>query len=200
MKEIVEALEGDVYERGVFLQYSLGKLLKENGVRYIMLGEGSDQVFNWNFYVDKVPEYLTNYLDDPYELGIMLVMKKSYMMLAHFGIVGLYPFIHEDMQRLGSKIFKENGTSKIKQKEMCTQFFDDYMNELITKNPGSTSLCALFENKEEEERFIEDVKANNEFYSPTFRISYKYGPGESELDYYLCLEYLKAFKEVFCEV
>lgn len=199
MKEIAEALEGDVYERGVFLQFALGKLLMENGVRYIMLGECSDQVFNQNFYVDKVPQFLTNYLDDPYELGIMLVMKKSYMMLAYFGIVGIYPFIHEDMQRLGAKIYKENGTSKIRQKEMCNRYFDDYMNELITKNPGSTSLCALFENKEDEERFVEDVKKNNEFYSPTFRISYKYGPGESELDYYLCLEYLKAFKEVFCK-
>lgn len=199
MKEIAEALEGEVYERGVFLQYSLGKLLQENGVRCMILGEGSDQVFNRNFYVDKVPEFLTNYMDDPYELGIMLVMKKSYMMLEHFGIVGLYPFIHEDMQHLGAKIFHENGTSKIRQKEMCNRYFDDYMNELIAKNPGSTSLCALFESKEEEEKFIAHIKEHNAFYDPAFRISYKYGSGESELDYYLCLEYLKAFKEVFCD-
>ena len=199
LKSIVEILEGDVYERGVFLQYSLAKLLKEHDVRYVILGEGSDQVFNQNFYEIKTPAYLTNYSDNPYELGSMLVMKKSYMMLSHFGIVGFYPFIHEDMQQLGAQIYIENGISKLKQKEMCYQFFDDFMIELISKNPGSTSLSALFDSKEDEAEFKQYVRDCNEFYSEDFKISYKYGPGESELDYCLCLEYLRAFKELFCE-
>ena len=81
---------------------------------------------------------------------------------------------------------------------MCRKYFDDETNSLVGKNPGSTSLCALFRDSEDEEAFIAKVKETNEFYDPSFRISYKYGPGESELDYYLCLEYLRIFKKIFC--
>lgn len=198
LEEIVETLEGNLYERGIFLQYALAKLLKEEHVRYILLGEGADQVFNRNFYDRKAPPYLTNYNDNPYELGAMVVLKKSVLMLEAFGITGLYPFISRKMQDLGAEIMEENGVSKIRQKEMCRKYFDDETNSLVGKNPGSTSLCALFRDSEDEEAFIAKVKETNEFYDPSFRISYKYGPGESELDYYLCLEYLRIFKKIFC--
>ena len=94
---------------------------------------------------------------------------------------------------------EENGTSKTRQKEMCRKFFDSRTNRLVDKKPGSTSLCALFRDPSEEEAFIAGVQKSNEFYDPSFRISYKYGPGESELDYYLCLEYLRLFKKIFCD-
>ena len=94
---------------------------------------------------------------------------------------------------------EENGTSKTRQKEMCRKYFDSRTNRLVDKKPGSTSLCALFRDPSEEEAFIAGVQKSNEFYDPSFRISYKYGPGESELDYYLCLEYLRLFKKIFCD-
>jgi hypothetical protein len=103
------------------------------------------------------------------------------------------------MLSLGAEITEENQTTKIRQKEMCRTFFDPFVKDMIDKKPGSTSLCALFENAAEEEAFIAGVRRTNEFYDPAFRLSYKYGPGESELDYYLCLEYLRVFKEIFCE-
>lgn len=196
---IVEALEGNLYERGVFLQYSLARLLKVHNVHYILLGEGADQIFNQNFYNCKESTYLTNYNDNPYELSTMVVLKKSSLMLDVFGIIGLYPFISEQMQKLGAQIMDENKTSKIRQKQMCRKYFDEYMNNLIVKNPGCTSLCALFRNFLEESEFIDRVQKTNEFYDPSFRISYKYGPRESELDYYLCLEYLRIFKKIFCD-
>jgi asparagine synthase (glutamine-hydrolysing) len=199
MGEIVKALEGNVYERGVFLQYALADLLRRNGVRYILLGECSDQVFNRNFYRVEEPGYLTNYTDHPYELGTMVVLKKSVLMLNAFGITGLYPFTDEDMLDLGAEITEENQTAKIRQKEMCGAFFDPFVKGMIEKKPGSTSLCALFRDEAEEAEFIANVQRTNEFYDPSFRISYKYGPGESELDYYLCLEYLRVFKQIYCE-
>lgn len=197
--EIVTVLEGDLYERGVFLQYALARLLREHQVDCILLGECADQVFNRNFYIDKKPDYLTNYTDHPYELGTMVVLKKSALMLDAFGVTGLCPFICREMQMLGAQTMEENGTSKAQQKQMCVAYFDEETNRLVGKNPGSTFLCSLFADEADEAAFICDVQQNNEFYAPKFRISYKYGPGESELDYYLCLEYLRVFKEVFCK-
>lgn len=198
-EKIVEILEGSMYERGIFLQYALAGLLKTHGVRSVLLGEGADQVFNRNFYDSREPSYLTNYNDNPYELGAMVVLKKSILMLDAFGITGLYPFICKQMQKLGAQVMEKNGTSKTRQKEMCRKFFDSRTNRLVDKKPGSTSLCALFRDPSEEEAFIAGVQKSNEFYDPSFRISYKYGPGESELDYYLCLEYLRLFKKIFCD-
>lgn len=127
----------------------------------------------------------------------MVVLKKSALMLDAFGVTGLCPFICREMQMLGAQTMEENGTSKAQQKQMCVAYFDEETNRLVGKNPGSTSLCSLFADEADEAAFICDVQQNNEFYAPKFRISYKYGPGESELDYYLCLEYLRVFKEVF---
>lgn len=199
MRRIAEILEGSLYERGIFLQYVLLKLLRENNVHYILLGECADQVFNRNFYCEKAPAFLTNYVDNPYELGTMVVLKKSVLMLGALGVAGLYPFADVRMQELGAAVMDENGTSKEKQKRMCLACFDDFTRGLVEKNPGSTALKALFQDDSEEADFIKLVQETNEFYNPGFRISHKYGPEESELDYYLCLEYLKAFKQVFCE-
>ena len=197
-EDIVRILEGNLYERGVFLQYSLAKLLREHEVSHVLLGECADQVFNRNYYDCKEPGYLTNYTDDPYELGCMVVYKKSVLMLDAFGVTGIYPFTDRRMQELGAKLCQANGTSKIMQKQMCREYFDEYTNRLVDKSPGSTSLQALFRNTQEENDFIRRVQQTNEFYDPEFRISYKYGPFESELDYYLCLEYLRIFKSLFC--
>lgn len=199
LESIVRILEGSVYERGVFLQYELAKLLSQNGVSCVLLGECADQVFNRNFYDLKEPDYLTDYIKHPYELGTMVVLKKSVLMLDAFGISGIYPFTDGDMLRLGAEIYEENGTSKIRQRQMCDAFFDDKIRSLIEKLPGSSSLCALFADEEEEAAFVRRVQETNPFYDPGFRISYKYGPGESELDYYLCLEYLRVFREIFCD-
>ena len=198
LKKIAEIYEGNLYERGVFLQYALAGLLKKHGISHVLLGECADQVFNQHFYEIKELEYLTNYVDHPYELGTMIVLKKSVFMLDYFGITGLYPYTDPRMLQLGAETMKENAASKAMHKQMCTSFLNEYVTQLIGKNPGTTSPCALFEDTAEEKAFMDYVKAENPFYDPAFRISYKYGPTESELDYYLCLEYISSFRKIFC--
>lgn len=200
MKDIVWRLEGALYERGIFLQYILARNLYDHNVKCVMLGECADQVFNKNFYSNDNPEFIMTYITHPYELGSLVVLKKSTSMLASFGIQGLYPFIDDRMICLGNRTKENNSITKEYQKKMCRAYINPTILEYIDKKPGSTSLCTLFANREEEEKFMEDVRNNNEFYRPDFRIVYRYEKHESELDYYLCLEYLKCFKEVFCEL
>ena len=113
------------------------------------------------------PDYLTNYTDHPYELGTMVVLKKSALMLDAFGVTGLCPFICREMQMLradhGGKRHLQ-GTAK----QMCVAYFDEETNRLVGKNPGSTSLCSLFADEADEAAFICDVQQNNEFYAPKF--------------------------------
>lgn len=199
MDEIASRLEGSLYERGIYMQYFLARTLCERGVTSILLGECADQIFNENFYKEASGEFLMNYIDNPRELGTMLVLKKSILMLQSFGITGFYPFTDYRMRKLGSRTASYNETSKKYQKKMCDAYFLPEVAKLVGKKPGSTSLAALFEDEEEEKQFIEYVQKTNEFYKPDFRISFKYGEKESVLDYYLCLEYLRSFKKVFCD-
>lgn len=198
LMDIAERLEGAMYERGIFLQYEIASTLNTHGVKCIMLGECADQVFNINFYEGKEKQFLMNYIDNPYELGALIVLKKSSLMLDSFGIVGLYPFTDRRMIDVGYCTRIDNGVSKEYQKKMCCKVFNPQICDLVEKKPGSTSLCSLFADEEAEHNFIDYVKKNNEFYNPAFRISYKYETRESELDYYICLEYLACIKKIFC--
>lgn len=195
---LVEILEGSLYERGIFLQYVLAEMVSKAGARSILLGECADQIFNVNMYRERSDAFLMDYIHHPYELGSLLVLKKSNLIFNAFGVCGLYPFVDERMIALAYITRKQNGVSKEYQKQMCTAVFHPRVSEYIKKDPGSTSLCALFDSVEAEEAFMISVRENNEFYRPDFRISMKYGERESELDYYLCLEYLKLFKAQFC--
>lgn len=199
MSEIAERLEGALYERGIYMQYALAKKLFHNGVRFMVLGECADQIFNINYYRNGSKQFLMNYRDNPKELGTMLVLKKSVLTLSSFGITGLYPFIDNRMIKIGQTTAEYNETSKKFQKYMCGEFLADEVKTIIGKKPGSTSLAALFADEESENKFIQYVQKTNEFYDPDFRISFKYGERESILDYYLCLEYLKCFKQKFCD-
>ncbi len=198
ISDIAVRLEGALYERGVFLQYVLARTLHENDVKRIVLGECADQVFNENFYNEPRQEFLMDYIHNPFELGSMIVLKKSTMMLKSFGVRGIYPFIDPEMLQIGFAVRKLNKTTKEYQKKMCAAVLKKEVYDRISKQGGSTSLIALFDDEKDEQDFIEYVKSTNELYKDGFRINYKYGPHESELDYYLCLEYLKAFTKAFC--
>lgn len=198
ISDIATRLEGTLYERGVFLQYVLAKLLYESDIKRIVLGECADQVFNENFYNEPRMDFLMDYIHNPFELGSMLVLKKSTMMLKSFGIEGVYPFIDPRMISIGYSVRKHNKTTKEYQKKMCASVIKKEVYKKLEKQGGSTSLSSLFVDDIDEESFIEYVKSKNEFYKPGFRINYKYEKHESDLDYYLCLEYLKAFKTNFC--
>jgi len=196
LDEIVDILEGSVYERGIFLQYELGKLLSDSGVKYMICGECADQVFHEKTY-ENIPEdtFLYGYSDTPYQMAAYAVLRKNKMMLNHFGITPKYPFLTSEMISVGYATRLLNGKTKEFHKAQCRRTLPEFVTNLIGKQGGTTDLCALFENSKDVTRNIEKCK----FYSKDFRITEKYSPDEAVMDYYLTLKYLESFERQFCD-
>lgn len=194
--EIVEILEGSVYERGIFLQYELAKLLSENQVKSFVCGECADQVFHEKTYMN-IPEntFLYNYSDTPRQMASYVVLKKNRMMMTAFGINTLYPFITPEMIDIGYWTRKINGSTKEYHKGICNQMFPDKIKRLISKQGGSTDLSALFDSDVD---ILENIKSCK-YYSEDFRITEKYPRDEALRDYYLSLLYIELFEKQFCD-
>lgn len=194
--EIVEILEGSVYERGIFLQYELAKLLKLKKVKYMICGECADQVFHEKTYEDISDDtFLFGYQDTPYQMAEYVVLRKNRMMLEHFGIIPRYPFLTKEMIEVGAITRKINGTTKEFHKAMCRKSIPDNITDLIGKQGGSADLGALFEDGFDCEKELINCK----FYSPNFRITGKYSYDEAVRDYYLTLKYIESFESQFCD-
>lgn len=75
-KDIVERLEGAVFEPGIFLQYELAKMSADLNIECLVCGDGADQVFNKNFFEkeDSISEY--KFGKNPFELASSLIIKK----------------------------------------------------------------------------------------------------------------------------
>ena len=52
LPDMVWRLEGYEFQSGIFLQYELGRLVSEAGLKALVVGEGADQFLNWAFYSD----------------------------------------------------------------------------------------------------------------------------------------------------
>lgn len=197
MPDIVERLEGAVYERGIFLQYALAKNINSNKISHLLCGECADQVFNQNFYEESSKDtYLYGYRDNPYEMGSYLVLKKNGILLNSFGIRGLYPFLDYHVMAAGKALGRLNSYDKQFYRLKCQKVLPEKVMAYINKQGGSTSLEALFASQQEQYQFINNRK-KDEIYSPDFRISQKYSENESILEYFMCIYYLEWFKKLF---
>ncbi len=111
--DIVFRLQGCVYERGIFLQYELAKMLYDHNCKHIICGECADQVFHVDSYKPLNKEqFLYGYMETPFEMASYVVLKKSAVMLKSFGITGIYPYLDIDVVDVGAMTRKENGTDK----------------------------------------------------------------------------------------
>ncbi len=196
LDDIVRILEGAVYERGIFLQYELAKLLKSNRIHHLVCGECADQVFNRNTYVP-IPNdtFLYGYQDTPYQMAVNIVLRKSRMMMGAFGIDARYPFLTTQMLSMGYTTRKKNGVTKEFHKAQCRKMFSKRLMELIETQGGSTDLQALFFEDFDCSQKLEQCK----YYSSNFKLTKKYGHEEAVKDYYLSLLYLESFEKQFCD-
>lgn len=195
MEEIVERLEGSVYERGIFLQYELARLLTQNRCKSIICGECADQIFHKKFY-ENIPEdnFLFDYEHHPRQMAAYVVKAKNRLMMNSFGIEVYYPFLNEQVIGLGYRLRNKNGTQKIFHKQMCKELLPENISIFLEKQGGSTALDALFEEGTDVRREMR----RSPFYSEDFRITQKYPREEAEKDYYLTLIYLETFQKLFC--
>lgn len=196
MDEIVCRLEGAVYERGIFLQYELAKLLNEHECRRMVCGECADQVFHEDSYrrADR-GIFLYGYAQTPYEMASYVVLQKNTRMLGSFGIEGAYPFLDMDVLRLGYRTRERNGREKRFHKEQCLRLLPDDVGAMLQKTGGSTSLSSLVDPSFDCTAAVQRMK----YYSKDFKITGKYERREAELDYYLSLRYLESFERQFCD-
>ena len=195
LDEIVAILEGSVYERGIFLQFELSRLLQKHEVTHLICGECADQVFHVNTYED-IPEatFLYGYRETPLQMAVYAVLKKSRMMLEAHGIQGLYPFLNPEMVRIGFETRKINGITKEFHKTQCRNMLPDPVIEMIGKQGGSTDLSTLFPDD-----FDCAEMKKCKYYSEDFILTQKYNHEEALRDYYLSLLFLESFEKQFCD-
>lgn len=195
LDEIVSILEGSVYERGVFLQFELSRLLQKHNVTHLICGECADQVFHINTYkeISEAP-FLYGYQETPLQMAVYAVLKKSRMMLEAHGVQGLYPFLTPEMVSIGYETRNINGTTKEFHKMQCQNMLPNSVVELIGKNGGSTDLSTLFPDDFECKHKIKKCK----YYSESYMLTKKFDYDEALRDYYLNLLFLESFEKQFC--
>lgn len=196
LDEIVYRLEGSVYERGIFLQYELAKMLHEDGCTHLICGECADQVFHVKSYgLTSEDRFLFGYQDTPYEMASYVVLKKSAVMLHSFGIRGIYPYLDEGVIRLGYMTRMENGDNKEFHKSQCKRLLPQVVFRNLKKIGGSTELLPLMDAGMDYEELCKTCR----YYDPEFRYTEKYSKKEAVMDYYLSLKYIESFERQFCD-
>lgn len=199
-KDIVNRLEGSVFEPGIFLQYELAKKASMNGINNMLCGECADQIFNEEFYSNfyfKSENY--KFGKNPYELASALIIKKSGIMLNSFGISGLYPYCTSGMIELGSQFRMENGRTKELHKKCCINKVQSRISELLKKRGGSTSLEALFKTEAEKKEFVNSVKHDSVYKLISTECTQRFGPNyDYDLLNALCIHYLEIFYKLYC--
>lgn len=144
LDDIVDRLEGSVYERGIFLQYELAKLVRDQGWKEMVLGECADQVFNEKAYSLTCDSLALTYPKDykfpacPYQMASYVVLPKNMLMLRPFGIRGLYPYLHKEVIGMASK----TGMNKDFHKVQCMRALPVEVGSRLEKK-GGARLCRV---------------------------------------------------------
>ena len=196
LDEIVAALEGNAYERGIFLQFELGRLLSRSGCREIVCGECADQVFHSRLF-DRAPagNFWFDYMSNPYEMASNVVLKKNVMLMQAFHIRTHYPFLDARFLECGYRTRALNGPTKEFHKQQCNARLPAEVMQLVKKQGGTTDMSALFE-----EGFDCMKEARKfRFFDETFEITRRFPPDEAKCDYYLALAYLESFCNQFID-
>lgn len=194
-EEIVERLEGNAFEIGVFLQYELAKLLKSKGCTTMILGECADQVLNtltYNKTSRRVKKF--SFENTPLEMAAYMVLKKSTYMLNSFGIKGYYPFLDYEMIAFGKDTRELNGRTKELHKSECKRLLKPEVSEKLIKQGGTTQMMAMFD-----EGFDCMAEAKkSKYYNERYFLG-EYGPGEAEKMSFAMIRYLELFEKIYCD-
>ena len=207
--EIVFALEGAIYESGVFLQYELARLLKENNVHEIMLGECADQVLNYELYhkrnliinkieynIKKIIKKALESIDykpykDPYEMASYKILKKNGILMNYMGVDTQYPYLRREFIKVAKKVVKKGDNDKEYHKKVIKDILPSNVTEILKKLGGATELKTLFVGNIEFDD-LKRISKGSEFYSDK-----KFDDKYYEIDYYMKIIYIELFKKIF---
>ena len=211
LPEIVYALEGSMYERGIFLQYELAKLVKEHGAENIILGESADQVLNFEMYhpvhqarsIFKYnrQKFFKRYFKGlhyrpyrtVYDMATYIVIKKNGIMMNYFGVNSEYPYMRKEYMKTCENAVKIGERKKEYHKKVFNETLPKEITDVVHKMPGSTELKDLFIGKISYEAVLELCKKSQYYKEKKFDDIYY------EIDNYLKILYLEVFKKMFID-
>lgn len=211
LPEIVYAMEGCMYERGIFLQYELADLVSSHGIKDIMLGESADQVLNFEMYhpihqakavigytLKKLPGRIFKGLHfrpyrTVYDMATYIVAKKNGIMMNYFGVNPEYPYMRKDFMKICQNAVKIGEKKKEFHKKVINEVLPKEVTSVIHKMPGSTELKDLFIGEITYDDILELCK-KSPYYKPK-----KFDDGFYEIDNYLKITYLEVFRKMFIE-
>lgn len=211
LPEIVYAMEGCMYERGIFLQYELASLVSGHGVKNIMLGECADQVLNFEMYhpiheqkaifkytMQKLPGLIFKGLHfrpyrTVYDMATYIVTKKNGIMMNYFGVNPEYPYMRKEYMRTCRNAVQIGEKKKEFHKKAINEILPEEITSIIHKMPGSTELKDLFIGDITYDDILAACK-KSPYYKPS-----KFDDGFYEIDNYLKITYLEVFRRMFIE-
>lgn len=196
---IVYLYEGLFYERGIFLQYQLYSLLKEENLN-IILGEGADQILHIKSTINnniKKSIKMTNYSlykNCPKEILNYIVLKKSSILLSSTKNNVIYPYLSSKFRHYNYNYKHLFGYDKIKHKDIVKKEVGSKISKMLNKIGGATDQEALFLNKNDYS-VIKNIALNSSF----AKILCEHNTTELslEVDYILKLIYLLIFEKLF---
>lgn len=205
MPEIVYALEGAIYESGIFLQYELANLINAKKQNELIAGECADQILNIEFYDDCLMRIKKNSYDlekngkgiyykpykDPFEMAAYKILKKNGILMNYKGIDVNYPYLRVPFIRLARCIVVNDKTEKEFHKNIVSNLLKPNISRRLKKLGGATELKALFTGDIQLEN-IRLICKNSVFYQEHIFDDVYY-----EIDYCLKIVYLELFIKIF---
>lgn len=215
---IVYHLEGNLYERGVFLQYELMKSIEKKNIdnAILFLGEGADQVFSFEYY-SKIYYYLRvmkkiicnsvkdfNFVKNlclgggifqTYSSSNFLnyiVLKKNGIMMNDINVECFYPYMNQNIVNIAYHNRYKDVHKKYFHIFACRQKIDKDIQKNITKIGGTTEEKTLFDKCDyynDLEKFAKNSKYNV--------LNITKNDMDIYFDYLLKIVYLEIFEYMF---
>ena len=210
--EIVWALEGAVYERGIFLQYELAKMVKSNNEIKIILGDCADQVLRYELYHNfysflkktkynvkrniklNIRKTYFNYntvMMDVYSMLSYIILKKNGIIMNYFDINAYYPYLRKNFLNVARTIVRKRDYKKEYHKNVINNILPKDITKMLKKIGGATEQKTLFDENIDRET-IKRIAQKSNLYKKT-----KFSDENSETDYIIKILYVEIFKKIF---
>lgn len=163
--DIVWRLEGTTYERGVFLQYQVGTMMKNCGAKSILCGEGADQIMRGSFYdaeyINQKNGRLNRYKTQAYPVFTNMILKKNGIIGNSFDYESKYPYLDDAFIDVAFSLAGINMSEKLYHKSVCREKLKKEITERMKKEGGATDGQAFFDSKQSMKRLYRLVEQSN---------------------------------------
>lgn len=162
LPEIVFALQGSMYEKGMFLRYELAKAIQAGGFESVILGQGVDEILQLYamrgcgdltegalHYLQQIKAKVLRGYDvvpylGPYQNASSMLIKMTGMMTQHFGVDAEFPYLRKDFQAEALYTPHPHDDHKGYHREVIRHVLPAFVTDRLNTIGGSTDANALF--------------------------------------------------------